>query len=183
MFGVFMLSWIVARHVIYPMVCWSVYAHTPVILPTGCFKGPSHDAKESMPAPAGYGYLLEPFGDMEGLVCYNETVKWAFLYPLLSLLGLILVWFTRIIRVALKVLRGDGAEDNRSDDEAEDEDEYIYEEAQPLEADVGVEDIDLRNWERRSGVKRQSSATGVSLPGHSDRKELLGRIGCEKQVD
>ncbi len=95
-----------------------------------------------------------------------------------------LVWGFMIVRVAMRVLSGNGADDSRSDDEADEEDEFVYEEAQPLEEEVGVEDIDLKNWERRSGVKRQaSSSTGVSLPGHSDRKELLGRIGCEKQVD
>jgi len=106
---------------------------------------------------------------------------------LLFLQTLTVMWFTLIIQLAIKVLRGGSAEDPRSDDEAdgeEEEEEYVYEEAQPLEEEVGVEDIDLKNWERRTGVKRQSTtATGVSLPGHSDRKELLGRIGCEKQVD
>jgi very-long-chain ceramide synthase len=65
------------------------------------------------------------------------------------------------------------------------EDEFVYEEAQPLEEEVGVEEIDLKNWERRTGVKRHqaTATTGVSLPGHSDRKELLGRIGCDKQVE
>ena len=59
----------------------------------------------------------------------------------------------------------------------------MYEEARPLEEEVGVEALDLKGWERRAGVRRPASASGVSLPGHSDRKELLGRIGCEKQVD
>ena len=74
----------------------------------------------------------------------------------------------------------------RSDDEGaeeeeeEDEDEFIYEEAQPLEQEVGVEELNLKNWERRTGMKRPASSSGVSLPGHSDRKELLGRIGCDK---
>lgn len=93
-----------------------------------------------------------------------------------------------IVNVAIRVLRGAGADDVRSDDEGdevdEDEEEYVYEEAQALEEEVGVEELDLKSWERRSGVKRTAStATGVSLPSHSDRKELLGRIGCEKQVD
>ncbi len=91
-----------------------------------------------------------------------------------------------IVRVAMNVLRGHAAEDVRSDDEGgeeEEEDEYIYEEAEALREEVGVEALDLKNWERRHGVKIQSSSSGVSLPGHSDRKELLGRIGCEKQVE
>lgn len=100
---------------------------------------------------------------------------------------LTVMWFYLIIRVAIKVIKGGSAEDTRSDDEAddlEDPDEYVYEEAQPLEEEVGADEIDLKSWERRvARGKRSTTATGVSLPGHSDRKELLGRIGCEKQVD
>lgn len=178
-----MLSWVVFRHIFYNLVCWSIYKYTPEIMPTGCFKGSKSTLEGPLPTPSGYRYLLEPFFDSEGLVCYNETVKWAFLTPLLVLQGLTIAWFVLVIRVAVKVLSGANAEEVRSDDEGdEEEEEYIYEE--PLETEVGVEDIDLKSWERRTGVKRQASATsGVSLPGHSDRKELLGRIGCEKQVE
>ncbi|KAK4237886.1 TLC domain-containing protein [Achaetomium macrosporum] len=186
MFGVFVLSWLIARHVFYPMVCYSVWAHTPDIMPTGCFKGTKDNLTGPIEPPTdkGANYLLEPLWDSESMFCYNETVKWGFLSMLLFIQCLALMWFTLIIRVLIKVLNGSSAEDVRSDDEAEDEEEYVYEEAQPLEEEVGVEEIDLKNWERRTGVKRQASATtGVSLPGHSDRKELLGRIGCEKQVD
>lgn len=189
MFGIFMVSWFFTRHVFYMMVCYSVWAQTPNIMTTGCFSGQDGNLKGPMDVPSDSGvlYLLEPLWNSEGLVCYNQTVKWSFLSMLLFLQALTLMWFTMIIRVAVKVLRGTGAEDTRSDDEGddlEDEDEVVYEEAQPLEEEVGVEDIDLKNWERRTGVKRTAAAaTGVSLPGHSDRKELLGRIGCEKQVD
>ncbi|KIE00671.1 Longevity assurance, LAG1/LAC1, partial [Metarhizium majus ARSEF 297] len=184
MFGVFMLSWLVARHFVYVMVCWSVYAHTPEIMPSGCFRGSNDHLIGPEDPPAGLSWLIEPFLSSTGRVCYNETVKWSFLTPLLALQGITIFWFTMIVRVAMKVLRGDGAEDSRSDDEAvEDEDEYVYEEAEPLEEEVDADEIDLRSWERRTGVKRQASSSGVSLPGHSDRKELLGRIGCEKQVD
>ena len=167
------------------MVCWSVYAHTLNIMPAGCFRGTNNNLVGPEPTPSGWVYLLEPYFKPTGLVCFNETVKWAFLTPLLVLQGITIYWFTMIIRVAMKVIRGDGAEDVRSDDEEdeEEEDEYIYEEAQALEEEVEADEIDLRSWERRTGVKRQASSSGVSLPGHSDRKELLGRIGCEKQVD
>lgn len=182
-----MLSWLLARHVTYCMVCWSIYAHTPEIMPTGCFKGNNNNMVGPVEPPPGYGYLLEPFFNSEGHVCYNETVKWAFLAPLIALQFITIFWFTLILRVAIKVIRGDGAEDNRSDDEGEEEEtesEFVYEEAEPLKEDVGVESLDLKGWERRHGVQKvHSSSSGVSLPGHSDRKELLGRIGCEKQVE
>jgi acyl-CoA-dependent ceramide synthase len=107
----------------------------------------------------------------------------------LTLQAICIFWFAMIINVAVRVLRGAGADDVRSDDEGdeeeeEDEMEFVYEEAQAFEEEVGVEEIDLKSWERRSGVKRTTtSSSGVSLPGHSDRKELLNRIGCEKQID
>ncbi|KAK4074494.1 uncharacterized protein Triagg1_5090 [Trichoderma aggressivum f. europaeum] len=185
-FALFMVSWFVARHVFYIMVCWSIYAHTLEIMPNGCFVGPNDSLVGPLEAPAGFTYLIEPFFNSTGRVCYNKTVKWAFLTPLLLLQGITIFWFTMIVRVALKVLSGGGAEDTRSDDEAdeeEDEEELIYEEVHPLEQEVGVEELDLKSWERRNGLKKQASASGVSLPGHSDRKELLGRIGCEKQVE
>lgn len=177
-----MVSWFAARHVIYMMVCWSVYAHTPEVINYGCYKGSNDKLVGPVAEPEGHSYLLEPYYSSTGYVCFNHAIKWAFLTPLLMLQVITIVWFTMIIRVAMKVLRGDGAEDSRSDDEEEEEEEeFIYEEA--LEEDVGVESLDFKSWERRSGIKRQANSSGVSLPGHSDRKELLGRIGCEKQVD
>lgn len=155
-------------------------------MPNGCFKGPNSNLTGPIEPPPGNFYLIEPFFTSTGHVCYNEKVKWAFLTPLLGLQAITILWFTMIMRVAIRVLRGDGSDDPRSDDEGEeeDEDEYVYEEAEALEEHVGVEGLDLKNWERRSGAKRQGAITsGVSLPGHSDRKELLGRIGCEKQVE
>lgn len=186
-FGIFMVSWLLARHVFYVMVCWSIYAHTPEIMPNGCFTGSNGRLVGPVDAPAGLSYLFEPFYNTTGHVCYNETIKWAFLTPLVLLQVITIFWFMMIIRVAVKVLRGQGAEDNRSDDEGgveeEEEEEFVYEVAEPLKEEVGVEALDLKSWERRHGVKIQSSSSGVSLPGHSDRKELLGRIGCEKQVE
>ena len=188
MFGVFMVAWFVARHVIYNVALWSVYRDSNTHQPGACFRGSKEQLEGPISPPEGLGYLVEPFLDAQGIVCYNDLVKWVFLVPLLVLQVLIVVWFAMIVRVAARVLRGGSAEDVRSDDEGEDEDEeeedeFVYEEARPLEEEVGVEDIDLRGWERRAGVRRAASSSGVSLPGHSDRKEFLGRIGCEKQVD
>ncbi|KAL6866781.1 longevity assurance proteins LAG1/LAC1 [Trichoderma novae-zelandiae] len=185
-FGLFMVTWFLARHVLYMTVCWSIYAHAPVLIPDGCYTGPSSALQGPFEPPGGFTYMFEPFFSSTGRVCFNGPVKWAFLAPLLLLQGITIFWFIMIVRVAIKVLRGDGAEDTRSDDEGEEgeeEEELIYEEVQPLEQEVGVEELDLKSWERRNGLKKQASASGVSLPGHSDRKELLGRIGCEKQVD
>lgn len=185
MFGLFVVSWFFARHVLYIAACWSIYFDTRRIIPDGCFEGTNEDLRGPIDTPSGYSYVIEPFLKPDGLVCFNETLRWAFLGPLIFLQVLTIAWFTLIVKVIIKVLKGGEAEDVRSDGEAEEEEEeeFVYEEAQPLEEEVGIEELDLRNWERRTGVKKQASSSGVSLPGHSDRKELLGRIGCDKQMD
>ena len=105
-----------------------------------------------------------------------------------------------ILRVAWKVIRGGEAEDSRSDDELEEgnderepdppEKENMNSEHEevlaikvppPLEEEVGVEAINLSS-SRKSSSRRfrkgGGAASGVTIP--SDRKELLGRIGCDK---
>ena len=187
-FGIFLISWLIPRHIFYPMVLWSVYSDSVRIVGTSCYSGSNEALSGPHAIPRGWGYLLEPFLDSKGKVCYSDPIMWAFLGPLLILQVIIMLWFFMIVRVAVRVIRGDGADDVRSDgeeEEEEEEDEEVYEEeeATPLEEEVGVDEINLKNWERRTGVKRQAGSTGVNIPGHSDRKELLGRIGCEKQVE
>ncbi|KAI7785809.1 longevity-assurance protein [Diaporthe eres] len=185
-FGLFMLAWFVCRHIFMNMVCWSIYEHVPYTMTYGCFKGNQDNLQGPFEQPEGYSLYLQPFLASDGLLCHNDTIRWTFLTLLLSLQTICIVWFAMIVNVAVRVIRGAGADDTRSDDEGdeEEEEEFVYEEAQAMEEDVGVEEIDLKIWERRSGVKRTTSnATAVSLPGHSDRKELLNRIGCEKQID
>lgn len=184
MFGMFMVSWFLARHVFFNMVCWSIWKEGPQVAALGCYYGNNASLKGPFPVPDGWRHWIEPFRNPEGVLCLTESVLQAFLYFLLGLQVITIFWFFMIVRVAIRVVRGGSADDPRSGDEAEsDEAEYEYEEAQPLEEEVGVESIDLKGWERRTGVKRAVSSSAVSLPGHSDRKELLGRIGCEKQVD
>lgn len=154
------------------------------MIPSGCYYGSKENMTGPHAVPDDWSHLLEPYINPSGIVCFNDGIRWCFLSALLFLLGLTIAWFTMIIKIVVKVLRGASAEDTRSDGEEEvDSPEYEYEEVQPLEEEVGVEDIDLKGWERRSGVKRAATTSSVSLPGHSDRKELLGRIGCEKQVE
>jgi very-long-chain ceramide synthase len=187
-----MITWFVARHILYLRVCYSIWKDTQIYVPHACFIGSNGNMTGPHPFPEGWSYLLEPFRAPQGMVCFSDGINWSFLSALLSLQVLTIFWFMMIIRVAVRVLKGANADDDRSDDEARkdeseeeeiEEEQFEYAEAQPLEEEVGVEAIDFKGWERRAGVKRAASTTGVSLPGHSDRKELLGRIGCEKQVD
>jgi acyl-CoA-dependent ceramide synthase len=189
-FGLFMLTWVIARHVLYIMVCWSVYSDIPQTIEYGCYKGKNGSIIGPFPAPDRFQHLIEPFRDPEGVVCWNDKIKWGFLTALILLQAITLMWFWLICQVAVKVLRGGEADDSRSDDEEyEDIDQDICEVAEPvkmvpLEEEVGVEAINLKGRTVSSKRYRKgvSSASGVTLPGHSDRKELLGRIGCDKGV-
>ena len=104
-------------------------------------------------------------------------------------------------------MNGGGADDSRSDDEEEEEEEEIDIEEfiepkvshlngivkanlsmAPVEEDVGVESLTftrrtspgIRAFKRSGGRGGGGMASGISIPGHGDRKELLGRIGCDK---
>ncbi|KAI0996341.1 hypothetical protein K3495_g11838 [Podosphaera aphanis] len=192
MFGIFMVVWFVARHVIYMMICWSVYIDLPANIKFGCYKGRNGAIAGPFPPPDRIGHLLEPFRNPEGIVCMNNSIKWGFLGALLLLQGITLIWFWMIVQVALRVLQGGQADDSRSDDE-EDEDVIMTDSEDtepPLYEEIDTDSMTLKsrissvrsNKFIRKGAISAISATGVNLPGHSDRKEYLGRIGCDKSA-
>jgi acyl-CoA-dependent ceramide synthase len=147
------------------------------------------------------------FNDPGGVVCWNVWSRTSFLTMLGALQILTIIWFGMILRVAYRVISGKGAQDSRSDDEGEDEEEeeeveievydspnskgllngngqqkYIMEEVDGAGVNLarkGMESptIPLRRSSRRNPVTK---ASGISIPGHGDKKELLGRIGCDK---
>ncbi|KAF6842750.1 longevity-assurance protein [Colletotrichum musicola] len=190
-FGVFLLVWVWTRHVFYLMTCWSVYHDLPKALDMPCFRGAPGEMEGPFPAPEeGWSHLLEPFVDPAGTVCFTDGVLKGFLLFLLALEVVICAWSFFIIRVTVRVLKGAPAEDVRSDvevgGEEEESEEIEYEEVEAVEEEVGVEAIDLKAWERRNAKKDAAAGTrvtGVRVHSHSDRKDLLNRIGCEKQID
>ena len=188
-----MLSWFIARHVLYLRVVYSLYDQIPVEPTFECYSGSTLDLKGPFDTPDSYQHLIDPFINPEGVVCFNDNIRRAFVYTLLALQVILLVWFGMIIKVAVKVIRGGEAIDSRSDDEEDEESDSVKETSQhtihshsqpidlpPLEEEVGVEAINLSN-QRSSPARRfrkgGGAASGVTL--HSDRKELLGRIGCD----
>ena len=192
-FGVFMVVWFVSRHVLYLIVCYSIYVDIPREITYGCYWGSNRSLQGPVDPPDRFRHLLQPFTDPEGLVCWDGRIGGIFLGMLLFLQVILSIWLSMIVKVAYKVIQGEEAEDIRSDDEEEDKvketipskgrvhnkDAYI--EVSPREEDVGVESINFGN--RKSKPPRRSrktvvTASGVTLP--SDRKELLGRIGCDK---
>ncbi|TQS36744.1 hypothetical protein Golomagni_02797 [Golovinomyces magnicellulatus] len=189
-FGLFMLVWFVARHIIYMMICWSVYKDIPINIKYGCYRGKNGAITGPFTSPDGISHLFEPFRDPEGLICWNDSIKWGFLSALLFLQGITLIWFWMIIQVALRVLRGGQADDSRSDDEEDTEevimddldDAGIIQHQDVADQSIGL-DVKVSNIGRSKYIRKaSSSATGVSLPEHMDRQDLLGRISCDKSM-
>ncbi|KAL8824896.1 MAG: hypothetical protein Q9191_004749 [Dirinaria sp. TL-2023a] len=194
-FGLFIVVWFVTRHVFYLFVLWSLHADAPQIIKYGCYWGPTQNLGGPIEPPDRFGHLLQPFLNPVGLVCWNGKIADSFMVTLLALQVILLLWFVMIIQVAIKVIRGGEAEDSRSDDEESSEEEADpYQSAKshtngsveslPYEKEVGVEGLDLCISYRRTSPQRKfrrggGAASGVTIP--SDRKELLGRIGCDKK--
>lgn len=121
-FGIFIVTWFMARHVLYLAVCWSVYKDLPAEISYGCYDvntgvrtGDANDFNM-------LGNVLHAFTSDDIPVCWNQRVTSGFLAGLLVLQGITILWFCMICRVAYGVLSGKAAEDSRSDDEGDDED-------------------------------------------------------------
>lgn len=172
------------------MVIRSVYFDIPVIVPHTCFQGGMNNLQGPLPQPSGWSWLLQPFQDPEGVICFNQPILYGFFTYLVTLQGIMVMWSYAILKVVVKVLRGQNAEDIRSDDEEEEavdqlEEEELEDDYPFLEEEADVDDGIVKAWERRRLAlpKRSGSSSALHLPGHSDRKEFLNRIGCEKQID
>ena len=191
-FGVFMVVWFVARHVLYLKIIVSIFQNVPGAVTYGCYSGGGSKVEGPFALADEQRYLLEPFRNPTGVICFNNNYKWGFVWTLLSLQAILLVWFVMIIRVAIKVVKGTGADDTRSEDEDEGEGEEEEERGRekersnlngksndngkgkmpkPYEEEVDVEEITY------SKPRRYRKAGGMS--SGVDRKELLGRIGCD----
>lgn len=120
-FGVFMLSWIVTRHVLYCVLLWSSVKTIPRSL---------FDQARSMPldgqVPQAVSVDWSP--GLTGVIkqFYDEyqPAPTALVALLVALQFILLLWFAMIVRVAYKVVTGSGASDTRSSgEELSDEEE------------------------------------------------------------
>jgi acyl-CoA-dependent ceramide synthase len=204
-FGVFILGWFFARHLCYLLVCWSIWADVPKVMPYGCFNSVTGEKLTGDGGTAILHNIMQPFNRPDGVVCFNNRIRISFLSLLGALQVITIIWFGMILRVAYGVLSGSGAEDVRSDDEGDEEIEEeeieveipfyekpVSENAKPgpIEEEVDAESLNHgTNGKRRSqnsppivrrSSRRTARATAISIPGHGDHKELLGRIGCDK---
>ncbi|KAL1965121.1 hypothetical protein VTN77DRAFT_6034 [Rasamsonia byssochlamydoides] len=179
-FGVFLLTWFVARHVMYLSLCWSIYKDVPAQMAYGCYSGTTAEMLTTDGYPDRWRHLFSPYFDLDGPICMNRGIKWIFLSFLLALQVLSLIWFGMIIRVAIGVIRSGNAEDTRSDDEDEDEVETEEVAGVVVSKETVVADSTSSEaaWRRSNGSVR--TRRGGVLRDQSDRKALLGRIGCDK---
>lgn len=195
-FGVFVLSWFIARHIFYLAVCWSIYDHVPVEMPYGCYNAVTGAKTSNDGGNVVLSNVLHAYTGSGADVCFNQKIHYGFLGLLLALQVITIIWFGMICRVAYGVIMGKPADDTRSDDEGEDEEEeevdtldtvrnFATKEPElqlaPQEEEVGVESLRFNKRRPSPAAKRTSTksrASGISIPG--DHKELLGRIGCDK---
>lgn len=155
----------------------------PETINPGCYYM-SEDSLIVGPTPLpkkGWWHLFEAFLHPSGTICYSDGIRWGFLGALGFLQALTIIWFSLILQVAIRVIKGIGADDIRSEDEDGSESEERENEFQgDRSLDSNVEAINPKAWKLRADVRGTANSSGVVLPGSWDRKELLGRIGCEK---
>jgi acyl-CoA-dependent ceramide synthase len=85
-----------------------------------------------MPAQPDYFFhLFWPFKNLDGVICLNTEVKYIFLGMLLLLHTLSSIWFIMILKVIGGILLGKPAEDIRSDDEGEKQQDFKIEDLNP----------------------------------------------------
>ncbi|PNP80116.1 Fum18p [Fusarium nygamai] len=121
-FCIFFITWIMSRHVLYLMTCWSVYSDVPRIIEPSCFMGSASDLHGPLPVPDDWWHLIEPWLYPKGIVCHSDNFRVSILAYLLVLQVLMMIWFGFICKVAIGVLGGRAAEDVRSDVESDEED-------------------------------------------------------------
>ncbi|KAJ5238632.1 hypothetical protein N7468_003251 [Penicillium chermesinum] len=179
-FGVFMATWVLTRHYLYNVLWWSIYQNVPDRMAYGCYSRATGELISEDGYPRSFGYLFTPFQDLNGPILHEQHDQ-----------GLSVVWFRLIARIAYGVVCGNDAEDVRSDEE----DEVENDEAAPnapvlLAAKEGVSvppianDVatgpDHRRTNGSGSVRARGRGRGRVPFDQSDRKALLGRIGCDK---
>jgi len=197
MFIVFLGTWLVARHGIYNYLCWSIYRDVPRVMPFACYAAATEELETDANKLGSRWRYAEPFLDQNGTICLDMKVKWVFLGLLFMLQVLSIVWFGMIIKVALSMVKGGGVNDTRSSDEEEEEEEEeeeAQEETKFKEEADGKESIPQGKVahspygkarasgsepapQRQTGLFQRGTGR-IRVPGSRDRKELIGRVGC-----
>ncbi|TGZ76196.1 longevity assurance proteins LAG1/LAC1 [Ascodesmis nigricans] len=127
-FGVFLLSWVVVRHLLYNRVVYSVWKDLPAAVPFGCYTSNSTAPLTLSKHDANLLAIEQSLTFKSDVTCFTDTIQWSFIYMLVFLQILTLVWLYMIMRVAYRVIVGGSAEDTRSDDEDEGENDIMIDE-------------------------------------------------------
>ncbi|KAJ0338666.1 hypothetical protein COL922a_005375 [Colletotrichum nupharicola] len=168
------------KYIGFKKVCDVVFGRRDAVFPGRTWRNRGSISRADRRLVASSGAIQRP--------CRNCVLhRWrspGFLTFLLALEVVICAWSYFIIRVTVRVLKGASVEDVRSDMEEAEETEIEYEVVEAVEKEMGVDSIDLKAWERRNAkTDTGSRVTGARLRSHSDQKDFLNRIGCEKQID
>jgi len=113
-FFLFLVSWPYTRHYIYIRILISAYLDA-----VGIFHRDNKDNPNYQATPPKGGGNWGPGYDWRPEDGYYITpaVRIAFIILLSALQMILLLWFAMIVRLAVRILRGGHAEDDRSDDE------------------------------------------------------------------
>lgn len=192
-FAVFVITWVLARHVAYLAICWSIYAHVAVeTMPYGLYSTVTGERLSPNGGDKLLENLLQPMLNPEATtISFNANIRWSFLGLLLALQCITLVWLVMIVRVVIRVVRGHGADDTRSDDDGEAEAEDLDNgPAQPsvpftapaepekprfIEVEATSEEVAWPMRKNSNRKKPKGKSSGLKLGEH---KEILNRIGC-----
>jgi len=178
----------------YLQLCFDIYRDVPGpdTMLYGCYSGKTNELLTDIPAqPDYFAHLFWPFQDLDGVICLNTEVKWLFLGMLGFLQVLSMIWFGMIIKIVVGILMGGNAEDTRSDGEEDEEaDMEIEPDVERKQRPMDVTDLNIcvsgnsaSEVEKGPVVlspKPRPTSTRRRLMAAENRKELLGRIGCEK---
>ncbi|KAK3676987.1 Sphingosine N-acyltransferase lag1 [Recurvomyces mirabilis] len=145
-FALFVVSWLVSRHIAYGAICWSIYAHVnTVTMGYGTYSTRTGERVNTDGGSLVLENLFQPIlWPGKETVGFNARIRWTFLGLLGALQGITIAWFVMIVRVVVRVLRGEGADDSRSEaeDGEEEDDEEDVEVGEMLEdEELGVEDV------------------------------------------
>ncbi|KAK5109134.1 hypothetical protein LTR62_007496 [Meristemomyces frigidus] len=141
-FVAFVLSWLGSRHIAYNAICWSIWAHVDgVTMAYGTYDVRTGNMVSTDGGKNLLDNLLQPIlHPHAATVGFNSRIRWTFLGLLLALQGITIGWFVMIVRVVIRVLRGEGADDSRSEAEDNDEDLDVMDEEADDE-EVGLADV------------------------------------------
>lgn len=97
LFAIFAISWIVTRHIMIGVLCFSIYAQSLIYVPK-----------------------IALVWDPEGLqTFYSMTVYWSFLGLFALLEILLFYWLWMIFRIVIQIMSGTNISDDRSDNDEE----------------------------------------------------------------